>query len=109
MGALLERIGVEAPVIQAGMGGGLSRSGLAAAVSGAGGLGTIGFLAPDDLRAEIAAAPALTDRPVAVNLLLPFTRTAHFEAADDADVVVTFWGEPQRRTTRTWVHQCGSV
>ncbi len=41
------------------MGGGLSRNGLAAAVSGAGGLGTIGFLAPDDLRAEITAAREL--------------------------------------------------
>lgn len=91
------------------MGGGLSRNGLAAAVSGAGGLGTIGFLAPDDLRAEITAARELTDKPIAVNLLLPFARTSHFEAADDADVVVTFWGEPRRRTARTWLHQCGSV
>ncbi len=109
MSAFLERVGVERPVVQAGMGGGLSTSALAAAVSGAGGLGTIGILAPDDLREEIAAARRLTDRPVAVNLLLPLARTAHFEAADDADVVVTFWGEPRRRTARTWIHQCGSV
>jgi nitronate monooxygenase len=109
VGAFLERIGVDIPVIQAGMGGGLSGSELAAAVSGAGGLGTIGILAPDDLRDEIAAARRLTDRPIAINLLLPFARTAHFEAADDADVVVTFWGEPRRRTARTWIHQCGSV
>ena len=109
VGAFLERVGVERPVVQAGMGGGLSTSALAAAVSGAGGLGTIGILAPDDLREEIAAARRLTDRPVAVNLLLPLARTAHFEAADDADVLVTFWGEPRRRTARTWIHQCGSV
>jgi nitronate monooxygenase len=109
VGALLERIGVEVPVVQAGMGGGLSGSELAAAVSGAGGLGTIGLLAPDDLRQEIAAARLLTEKPIAVNLLLPFARTAHFEAADDADVLVTFWGEPKRRTARTWIHQCGSV
>jgi nitronate monooxygenase len=109
VGALLERIGVEVPVVQAGMGGGLSGSQLAAAVSDAGGLGTIGILAPDDLRKEIAAARRLTEKPIAVNLLLPFARTAHFEAADDAEVVVTFWGEPRRRTARTWIHQCGSV
>lgn len=109
MGAFLERIGVERPIVQAGMGGGLSRRELAGAVSAAGGLGTIGFLAPDDLRAEIRATRALTDRPISVNLLLPFTRTAHFEAADDADVVVTFWGAPKRRTARTWIHQSGSV
>ena len=109
MSALLERIGVELPIFQAGMGGGLSGAELAAAVSGAGGLGTIGFLAPADLRREIAAARERTGKPVAVNLLLPFTRTAHYEAADDADVVVTFWGRPVRRTARTWIHQCGSV
>jgi nitronate monooxygenase len=109
VGGFLERIAVDRPIVQAGMGGGLSRHGLAAAVSGAGGLGTIGFLTPDDLRAEIAAARGLTDRPIAVNLLLPFARTPHFEAAGDADVVVTFWGDPRRRTARTWIHQCGSV
>ena len=109
MGALLERLGVERPVIQAGMGGGLAGSELAAAVSEAGGLGTIGILAPSDLRDEIAAARRLTARPVAVNLLLPFARRPHFEAAEDADVVVTFWGRPKRRTAKTWIHQCGSV
>src|SRR3954467_10349338 len=91
------------------MGGGLSGHELASAVSAAGGLGTIGFLAPGDLKAEIEAARERTGRPLSVNLLLPFARTAHYEAADDADVVVTFWGAPRRRTARTWIHQCGSV
>lgn len=91
------------------MGGGLSRSPLAAAVSEAGGLGTIGFLAPDDLRTEIAKVRRLTERPVAANLLLPFAKAAHFEAASEADVVVTFWGKPKRRTSKPWMHQCGSV
>jgi NAD(P)H-dependent flavin oxidoreductase YrpB (nitropropane dioxygenase family) len=109
VGALLERLGVEVPVVQAGMGGGLAGPGLAAAVSQAGGLGTLGILPPGDLRREIAAARRATDRPVAVNLLLPFARRGHFEAASKADVVVTFWGRPRRRTTTTWMHQCGSV
>jgi nitronate monooxygenase len=107
--ALLERIGIELPVVQAGMGGGLSGRELAATVSEAGGLGTIGLLAPDDLREEIAATRRLTGKPVAANLLLPFARRQHFEAASDADVVVTFWGAPRRRTSRIWIHQCGSV
>lgn len=68
------------------MGGGLSRHELVAAVSEAGGLGTI-----------------------AVNVLLPFARRDWFEAAGDADVVVTFWGRPRRRTGGVWLHQCGSV
>jgi NAD(P)H-dependent flavin oxidoreductase YrpB (nitropropane dioxygenase family) len=106
---LTDRIGAELPIVQAGMGGGLSRHRLAGAVSDAGGLGTIGFLAPDGLRAEVAAARRLTDAPIAVNLLLPFVRAAHFEAASEADVVVTFWGEPRRRTSKPWVHQAGSV
>jgi nitronate monooxygenase len=109
MGSFLDRLGVEKPVVQAGMGGGLAGHTLAAAVSDAGGLGTIGILAPDDLRNEIAAARRLTDRPLAVNLLLPLARGAHFEAASDADVVVTFWGRPERRTSKIWIHQCGSV
>lgn len=109
MGALLQRLGVDLPVVQAGMGGGLAGHQLAAAVSAAGGLGTIGFLAPDDLRSEIAAARRLSDRPLAVNLLLPFARRGHFEAASEADVVVTFWGSPKRQTSKIWIHQCGSV
>ena len=109
MGVLLQRLGVELPVVQAGMGGGLAGHELAAAVSAAGGLGTIGILAPGDLRREIAAARQLSNRPLAVNLLLPLARRAHFEAASEADVVVTFWGRPKRRTAKVWIHQCGSV
>jgi NAD(P)H-dependent flavin oxidoreductase YrpB (nitropropane dioxygenase family) len=97
------------PVVQAGMGGGLAGHQLAAAVSAAGGLGTIGILAPDELHREILAARHLSDRPLAVNLLLPFARRGHFETASEADVVVTFWGVPKRRTSKIWIHQCGSV
>src|SRR5689334_4226069 len=109
MPPLLERIGVELPVVQAGMGGGLSRHELAAAVSEAGGLGTIAVGWAAAIRRELAAARALTGRPLAVNLLLPFARRHWFEAAAGADVVVTFWGRPRRRTPGVWLHQCGSV
>ena len=95
--------------MQAGMGGGLAGHELAAAVSTAGGLGTIGVLAPAQLSREIAAARALTAAPLAVNLLLPFARRANVRAAAEADAVVTFWGRPVRRTPRLWLHQCGSV
>lgn len=106
---LAATVDLEVPVVQAGMGGGLSRHELAVAVSAAGGLGTIGFLPADALRREIAAARAATGAPLAVNLLLPFARRAHFRAASEADVVVTFWGRPRRRTAKPWIHQCGSV
>ena len=93
-----ESLGVEMPVVQAGMGGGLSRHELAAAVSEAGGLGTIAVNGAAEIRHELAAARTLTDKPLAVNLLLPFARRDWFAAAAAADVVVTFWGRPKRRT-----------
>ncbi|HEV7615515.1 MAG TPA: nitronate monooxygenase [Solirubrobacterales bacterium] len=105
----LERLGVAVPVVQAGMGGGLSRHELAAAVSEAGGLGTIAVSGAVAIERQLAAARALTAAPLAVNLLLPFATRAWFEAAAAADVVVTFWGRPRRRVPGVWIHQCGSV
>ena len=88
--------------------GGIARHELAAAVSEAGGLGTIGGVrAP--IAAEIAAARRLTGRPIAVNLLLPFVRPGDAEAAAAGDAIVTFWGRPRRLAANTWIHQCGSV
>jgi NAD(P)H-dependent flavin oxidoreductase YrpB (nitropropane dioxygenase family) len=96
-----------APVVQAGMGG-VARHELAAAVSEAGGLGTIaGVRTP--IASEIAAARRLTGRPIGVNLLLPFLRPADADAAALADAIVTFWGTPRRLAANTWIHQCGSV
>jgi nitronate monooxygenase len=109
MPALLDRLGLAAPVVQAGMGGGLSRHELAAAVSEAGGLGTIAVGGASAIARELRAARALTGKPLAVNLLLPFARRDWFAAAAAADVVVTFWGRPRRRTPGVWLHQCGSV
>jgi nitronate monooxygenase len=106
---VLERLGLTAPVVQAGMGGGLSRHQLAAAVSEAGGLGTIAVNGAVAIARELRQARTLTVRPLAVNLLLPFARRDWFEAAAAADVVVTFWGRPRRRTPGVWIHQCGSV
>jgi nitronate monooxygenase len=105
----LDRLGIAAPVVQAGMGGGLSRHELAAAVSEAGGLGTIAVGGAAAIARELRAARALTGRPLAVNVLLPLARRDWFAAAAAADVVVTFWGRPRRRTPGVWLHQCGSV
>jgi NAD(P)H-dependent flavin oxidoreductase YrpB (nitropropane dioxygenase family) len=98
---------LETPVVQAGMGF-IAGHELAAAVSQAGGLGTISG-AGLSIAAELEAARRLTDRPLAVNLLLPFAGPDDVRAAADADVVVTFWGEPRRLAAATWIHQCGSV
>jgi nitronate monooxygenase len=105
--AILDLRSLEAPIVQAGMGG-IARHELAAAVSEVGGLGTVaGVRAP--IAAEIAVARRLTGRPIAVNLLLPFVRPGDAEAAAAAEAIVTFWGKPRRLAANTWVHQCGSV
>ncbi len=88
--------------------GAVARHELAAAVSEAGGLGTIGG-ARGRIAAELAAARRLTSRPIAVNLVLPLLRPGDVQAATDADVIVTFWGAPRRLAGGTWLHQCGSV
>lgn len=61
---------IELPIVQAGMAGGPAMAKLAAAVSEAGGLGTLGaaYLAPEALRKEIAEVKAATRKPFAVNI-----------------------------------------
>jgi len=69
----VERLGIRLPIVGAPMGGGPSTPVLVAAVSEAGGLGSLagGYLSPDRLRADIAAVRAATSKPFAVNLFVP--------------------------------------
>jgi enoyl-[acyl-carrier protein] reductase II len=69
--ALTETLGIEYPIIQAGMGG-VAMADLTAAVSNAGGLGVIGgaMLTADGLREEIRKVKDMTDKSFAVDLLL---------------------------------------
>lgn len=79
--SLRERLGLEYPVVQAGMGGGVAGGELAGAVSAAGGLGTVGIMAPPAFAAALAdARRRAPGRPIAANLLVPFTRRAHVDA-----------------------------
>src|SRR3954465_10307081 len=96
--SLRERLGLEHPIVGAGLGGGLSRARLTVAIAEAGGLGQLGIMPPPLLRAQLAAPRERSTRPVAVNLLLPFARREHWDVAAQADAVMTFWGTPQRRT-----------
>jgi nitronate monooxygenase len=70
---LARRLGLRLPIVQAPMAGGCSTPTLAAAVSSAGGLGSVAGagLPPDQLRVAIAAVRAATDAPFAVNLFAP--------------------------------------
>jgi enoyl-[acyl-carrier protein] reductase II len=67
---LTELLGIEHPVMLAGMGG-VSYSTLVAAVSEAGGFGCLGAstMQPDEMVAEIRAVRAATDKPFGVDLL----------------------------------------
>jgi nitronate monooxygenase len=67
------RLGIELPIVQAPMGGGPSTPALVAAVSEAGGLGSLagGYLSPERLRADIRAVRERTAKPFAVNLFVP--------------------------------------
>lgn len=69
---LCDVLGIEIPIVLAGMGG-ASTPRLAAAVSNAGGLGILGAAGcgPDELRKWIAEVRSLTDRPFGVDTLLP--------------------------------------
>jgi nitronate monooxygenase len=63
---------ISLPIIQAPMAGGISTPALVAAVSNAGGLGSlaVGYNTPDEIRKLIQEVRALTDKPFAVNVLL---------------------------------------
>lgn len=84
MNVLLDRLGIRLPIVQAPMAG-ISPPEMAAAVSNAGGLGSIGVGNVDvkTARAMIAATRARTDRPFNVNLFChpPAARNAAVEAA----------------------------
>lgn len=67
---LLSLLGIEHPIIQGPLGGGPSTPELVAAVSNAGGLGSLGaaYLTPDQITDAIRRIRSLTSRPFNVNL-----------------------------------------
>jgi nitronate monooxygenase len=66
-------LGLEKPVIQAPMAGGTTTPELVAAVSNAGGLGSLGaaYMTPGAIRKAIGRVRSLTDKAFAVNLFVP--------------------------------------
>src|SRR5260370_1402379 len=93
---ICDLFGIEYPIVAAGMGG-VAQAQLAAAVSEAGGLGTIGLggASKDAIHHEVAAARRLTSKPLAANLLVPFLRPGIVEtvAGLRLEVVTFFWGD----------------
>ena len=95
---VLDRLHIDVPVLQAGMGGGLAGPELAIAVAQAGGLGTLGLLPAAELRESIGKVrEGATGRAVAVNLLMPFLRRSHLDSCLQSriDVAVVAFGGDQ--------------
>jgi NAD(P)H-dependent flavin oxidoreductase YrpB (nitropropane dioxygenase family) len=106
-------LGIELPILSAGFGAGAGAE-LAAAVSGAGGLGVVGAaggMPADFAQSECARARRLTDAPFGINLIVAEDPGASDEErAEDleyfrsviaaagrggASAVVLFWGDPE--------------
>lgn len=85
--AFTRLVGIDLPLVLAPLAGGPSTPALAAAVSEAGGLGTlgVGYLPPAQIRQEIQELARATDRPFGVNLFV--------DSPIDVDpvVVATLW------------------
>ncbi len=92
--AFTELVGIEHPVVSAGMGGGHTSGELIGEVSEAGGLGVIGasFLSPDEVRELTVRARDLTAKPIGINLLLHATEERVDEVLELAlEVLSTAW------------------
>jgi nitronate monooxygenase len=87
-------LGLRVPIVQAPMAGGPSTPELAAAVSGAGALGSLAFAytQPEDMRRAAAAVRARTDRPFAINLFVaPQPRPIDAEVQRPAIAAIADW------------------
>ncbi|MGH9022269.1 MAG: NAD(P)H-dependent flavin oxidoreductase [Acidimicrobiia bacterium] len=102
-------VGCSVPVQQAPMGP-ISPPGLALAVAGAGGLGTLHALhSATDVEEACKALPQDADGALAVNVLLPILRPDMLEAAANlARVVDFFWGPPDPALVEI-AHQGGAL
>jgi len=108
-----ELLGIRYPIIQGGMQW-VGTADMAAAVSNAGGLGTVTALTqptPEALAAEIARCRSMTDRPFAVNLTIlpsinPPPYDAYLDAAIDGGVRIleTAGNNPQRFIEKAKAH-----
>lgn len=96
---LTSLLGIRAPVIQAPIGS-FSCPELAAAVSEAGGLGTLALSweSVSGCREKILATQAGTQAPFAINLVLEWDQTDRLDACLDAGVKIVsfFWGDASR-------------
>lgn len=115
---LCDRLGIRVPVVQAPVGTAAAPE-LAAAVSEAGGLGSLALTwsGAEGARERIRQVKARTDRPFAANLVLdfPIDDTLSVCLSEDVPVISTFWGDPAlvhqriRDAGALHLHAVGSV
>ncbi|MCC6315555.1 MAG: nitronate monooxygenase [Thermomicrobiales bacterium] len=95
--AFARLLDLEIPIVQAPVGG-ASTAALAAAVSNAGGLGTLSITwrDPATLPALLGEMRAATDRPFAINLVLAWdpAERLRIALAEGVRIVSFFWGDP---------------
>ena len=101
-----ELLGVERPIVAAPLS---ADPRLPAAVSNAGGLGTLGLGWADDAGDVVRETAALTDRPFAGNFVLAFDQHRRVDQALSAGlrIVSLFWGDPASYVDS--VHDAGGV
>ena len=105
---------IEHPIVLGGMASGATGPALVAAVSNAGGLGTLGIsgLSAETIREHMAAIRSATEKPYAVNFLLFLTQSGPFEAAvAERPAVMAFAWARQDQELRTFfdpVHEAGT-
>lgn len=121
---ITELLGIEHPIIQGGMQW-ISGAQLAAAVSNAGGLGTIAacsFSEIEDLRTEIRMAKMMTDKPFAVNIpIFPSINPPDYmgylriAAEEGVHIIETAGAAPSdyidfmKRNRMTVMHKCTTI
>lgn len=107
---LCDELGIDFPVMQAAIGG-ISCPELAAAVSNAGGLGSIAMTGwgKAGTQSLLSEANELTSRGIIANVLLSYDVTEEFEAIleNPPKVVSFFWGDVAPYAKR--VHEAGSL
>ena len=100
---LCKRLGINIPIIQAPMGGAVGPQ-LAAAVSNAGGLGTLPLWYCDEegLRQQVRETRSLTPKPFAVNLNMEFPQEDRLEwCLEEGVPVISFvWRDPSPLVSR---------
>jgi nitronate monooxygenase len=101
--AVCERLGIEVPIVQAPMAGAVGPR-LAAAVSNAGGLGTLALWRMDDenLRRQVRETRSLTSKPFAVNLNMELPQEERLEACleEGVPIISFFWRDPSPLVSR---------